>query len=61
MDSIEVQIELLKRVVSTFEEWYAQDQGDYLGDAQARAMAHQEVAVVRDIDALLAEKGTEHA
>jgi len=52
VDSIEVQIELLKRVVSTFEEWYAQDQGDYLGDAQARAMAHQEVAVVRDIDAL---------
>ena len=61
MGKIEVPVDLLKRVVSTFEEWYAQDQGDYLGDTQARAMAHQEVAVVRDIDALLAEKGTEHA
>jgi hypothetical protein len=60
MSSIGVPVDLLKRVVSTFEEWYAQDQGEYLGDAKARALAHREVAVVRDIDALLVEKGTEH-
>ncbi len=49
---------LLRRVVATIEEWYAQDQAEYMGDAQAREAAHREVAVLREIDAVLGV--TEH-
>jgi len=45
---------LCRRAVWTIEEWYAQDQGDVIGDQTAREAAHREVAVVRDIDAALA-------
>ena len=44
----------LRACIATIEEWYVQDQGSYLGDAQAREMAHREVAAVRAADALLA-------
>ena len=42
--------EIIAALVRTIEEWYVQDQAAVLGETQARAMAHREVAAVRAAD-----------
>ena len=44
---------VIRALVRTIEEWYVQDQGDVIGEQQAIAAAHREVAAVRSADELL--------